>query len=52
MVQPDRFVKVQENQTAFQLINITIGALTAAFATVVSFWLGSSQGSRSSAWSR
>ena len=29
-----------------QLFNITFGALTAAFATVVSFWLGSSQGSR------
>ncbi|NOD35289.1 MULTISPECIES: glycoside hydrolase family 108 protein [unclassified Ruegeria] len=30
----------------FQIINIVIGALTAAFATVVSFWLGSSQGSK------
>lgn len=29
-----------------QLINITIGALTAAFATVVNFWLGSSHDSR------
>lgn len=29
-----------------QIINIAVGALTAAFATVVSFWLGSSQGSR------
>jgi lysozyme family protein len=29
-----------------QIINITVGALAAAFATVVSFWLGSSQGSR------
>ena len=29
-----------------QIINIAIGALAAAFATVVSFWLGSSQGSR------
>lgn len=28
------------------IINITIGALAAAFATVVNFWLGSSQGSR------
>jgi hypothetical protein len=30
-----------------QIINITVGALAAAFATVVNFWLGSSQGSRS-----
>lgn len=31
---------------ASQILNITVGALTAAFSTVVSFWLGSSQGSR------
>ncbi len=30
-----------------QIINICIGALAAAFATVISFWLGSSQSSRS-----
>ena len=30
----------------YQLINLTLGALVAAFTTVVSFWLGSSQGSR------
>jgi hypothetical protein len=29
-----------------QIINITIGVLAAAFAAVISFWLGSSQGSR------
>jgi len=29
-----------------QLINICIGALVAAFSTVVNFWLGSSKGSR------
>lgn len=29
-----------------ELINICIGALVAAFSTVISFWLGSSQGSR------
>ncbi|WP_203423109.1 lytic transglycosylase domain-containing protein [Sinorhizobium sp. BG8] len=29
-----------------QIINICVGSLTAAFATVVSYWLGSSQGSR------
>lgn len=43
---PDRFAALQQNQVAFQIVNITIGALTAAFATVVSFWLGSSQDSR------
>jgi len=34
------------NEDVWQILNITIGALTAGFATVVSFWLGSSQGSR------
>jgi hypothetical protein len=29
-----------------QMLNIVVGALTAGFATVISFWLGSSQGSR------
>ncbi|TBE07065.1 transglycosylase SLT domain-containing protein [Rhizobium ruizarguesonis] len=29
-----------------QIINICVGSLTAAFATVMSYWLGSSQGSR------
>ena len=29
-----------------QIVNISVGALTAGFATVISFWLGSSQGSR------
>jgi glycosyl hydrolase family 108/predicted peptidoglycan binding protein len=29
-----------------QIINIVVGALTAAFATVVNFWLGSSAGSQ------
>lgn len=34
------------NQTITSIINIVVGALTAAFATVVNFWLGSSAGSR------
>jgi hypothetical protein len=34
------------NGDALQIVNIVIGALVAAFATVVNFWLGSSQGSR------
>lgn len=40
--------KPAENQNNFivQIINIAVGALTAAFATVVNFWLGSSAGSR------
>jgi soluble lytic murein transglycosylase-like protein len=29
-----------------QVINIVVGALTTGFATVINFWLGSSQGSR------
>jgi predicted chitinase/lysozyme family protein len=35
-----------DNSQVQQIVNITVGALAAAFATVVSFWLGSSQGSR------
>lgn len=35
-----------ENQTVANIINIAVGALATAFATVVNFWLGSSQGSR------
>jgi lysozyme family protein len=40
--------KPVDNQNNFivQIINIAVGALTAAFATVVNFWLGSSAGSR------
>jgi len=34
------------NQGLWQIVNIAVGALTAGFATVISFWLGSSQGSR------
>lgn len=36
----------QQQIAFFQILNIVIGALTAGFATVISFWLGSSQGSR------
>src|SRR5580693_722610 len=34
-----------KNDFVVQIINIVVGALTAAFATVVNFWLGSSAGS-------
>ena len=34
------------NSFVVQIINISVGALTAAFATVVNFWLGSSAGSQ------
>lgn len=37
---------LKNNTTVANVINITVGALAAAFATVVNFWLGSSQGSR------
>ncbi|NBC47311.1 MAG: hypothetical protein GVY22_04825 [Gammaproteobacteria bacterium] len=36
----------QADQALLQIVNIAVGALTAGFATVVSFWLGSSSGSR------
>lgn len=38
--------EITDNSNLMQIINIAIGALTAGFATVVSFWLGSSDGSR------
>lgn len=38
--------KVDPNNFVIQIINIVVGALTAAFATVVNFWLGSSAGSQ------
>jgi len=34
------------DQLVLQIVNIAVGALTAGFATVISFWLGSSEGSR------
>jgi hypothetical protein len=40
------FGDLQADGPVAQIINISVGALAAAFATVVSFWLGSSQGSR------
>jgi lysozyme family protein len=38
--------KINASDGTYQLVNLTLGALVAAFTTVVSFWLGSSQGSR------
>jgi hypothetical protein len=35
-----------KDNASLQIINIVLGALVAAFATVVNFWLGSSQSSR------
>ena len=35
-----------DREQVLQLIYIVVGAMTAAFTTVVGFWLGSSQGSR------
>lgn len=40
-------LRPQKGDVAFpELLNICIGALVAGFSTVISFWLGSSQGSR------
>lgn len=36
----------QFDPTFLQIVNVCIGALTVAFSTVVTFWLGSSEGSR------
>ncbi|MEM8956584.1 MAG: glycoside hydrolase family 108 protein [Pseudomonadota bacterium] len=44
---PDRLVPTDPgSQLVFQIVNIAVGTLTAGFATVISFWLGSSDGSR------
>jgi hypothetical protein len=40
------FGSAQTDPVVFQVVSIAVGALTAGFATVVSFWLGSSDGSR------
>lgn len=44
---PERLVPTDPgSQLVFQIVNIAVGTLTAGFATVISFWLGSSDGSR------
>jgi hypothetical protein len=42
-----RALTPERSDFVIQIINICVGALTAAFATVMSFWLGSSQSSKS-----
>lgn len=46
LVFASKWLDLQPNEPLYQLLNVTIGALTAAFTTVVNFWLGSSLGSR------
>lgn len=46
LIQLMRLPESQANTAVIQIVNIAVGALTAGFATVVSFWLGSSDGSR------
>lgn len=41
-----KWLDIRPDEPLYQILNITIGALTAAFTTVVNFWLGSSEGSR------
>ncbi|MBS7543636.1 transglycosylase SLT domain-containing protein [Ancylobacter oerskovii] len=47
-LQPAQIAALVQPRSDFviQIINICVGALAAAFATVMSFWLGSSQSSR------
>jgi hypothetical protein len=47
-LQPAQIAALVQPRSDFviQIINICVGALAAAFATVISFWLGSSQSSR------
>jgi hypothetical protein len=42
-----RLLAAPSSDFVLQIINISVGALAAAFATVMSFWLGSSQSSQS-----
>jgi hypothetical protein len=42
----NRLVGGEPGTMAAQIINISVGTLATGFATVVNFWLGSSQGSR------
>jgi lysozyme family protein len=39
-------IRTDGDATVANIVNIAVGALATAFATVVNFWLGSSQGSR------
>lgn len=41
-----KLLGIDKTSDVYQIINLVIGALIAAFSTVVSFWLGSSEGSR------
>ena len=41
------FEKKDHDETVLQIFNVLVGALAAAFATVMNFWLGSSVSSRS-----
>lgn len=47
-LRPDQLAALIPPRSDFvmQIINISVGSLTAAFATVISYWLGSSLGSR------
>jgi hypothetical protein len=40
-------IAAQAGETVTQILTISVGTLATGFATVVNFWLGSSQGSRS-----
>ncbi len=42
-----RLVSADPSATVTQILNISVGTLATGFATVINFWLGSSQGSRS-----
>jgi hypothetical protein len=42
-----RAIAAGADATVTQILNISVGTLATGFATVVNFWLGSSQGSRS-----
>jgi lysozyme family protein len=42
-----RAISADSGATVTQILNISVGTLATGFATVINFWLGSSQGSRS-----
>jgi hypothetical protein len=46
LVFSDQTLGARSGATVMQILNVSVGTLATGFATVVNFWLGSSQGSR------
>ena len=46
LILSDRVTALKSDSTVLQLLNVMFGTFATGFATVISFWLGSSEGSR------